>query len=115
MVAFSLIPGNSRIKPCSLVRFLIIDCVLSGMTTGTWSNGLAVNDINIPSQFVILGVVNCIAKKETAIKGRLFVEGIYRLDGCVKSMSCIDSTVLRSCSQIQFREAEIRASFRGKS
>src|ERR1035437_337712 len=90
VAAFSLIPRDSFIKPGSIVRFLIIDCVLSGMSTGTWSNELTVNDIKIPSQFVVLRVVTCIAKKETAIKGLLFVKGIYRLDGCVKNMSRIE-------------------------
>ena len=56
----------------------------------------------IPSQFVILRVVTCIAKKETAIKGLLFVKGIYRLDGCVKNMSGIEHGVCYSRHAVEW-------------
>ena len=48
VVAESLIPGNRLIKPCRLVRFLIIDGVGSEMSAGTWGDDLAVKDIDIP-------------------------------------------------------------------
>ena len=48
VVAESLIPRDRLIKPCRLVRFLIIDGVGSYMSTRTWGDDLAVKDIDIP-------------------------------------------------------------------
>jgi|GEM_PF-4739691 hypothetical protein len=49
VIAEGLIPGDGLIKPCCLVRFLIIDGAGSEMSAGTWDDNLAVEDINVPS------------------------------------------------------------------
>src|SRR5664279_1305123 len=98
MAAFRLIPRNRLIKPRRLVGFLISDCGRSGMSTRTLYNDLTVNDVDIPSHFVILRVITRIANKDAAIKWLLLVKGIDRLDGCVKNMSCIQHGICYSRS-----------------
>ena len=93
VVAESLIPGDRLIQPCRLVRFLIINGVGSEMSAGAGRDDLAVEDIDIPSQFVVLCAVAGITQRETEIKRICFVvfvvQGVYRLDGCIKNMRCI--------------------------
>ena len=103
VVAEGLIPGDRLIKPCRLVRFLIIDGVGSEMSTGTWGDDLAVKDIDIPPQFVVLSAVAGIAQRDAEIKRIFFVKGVYRLDGCVENMSCIqhDPLNIAKCTNRQ--------------
>ena len=59
------------------------------MISGTGGDFFAVQDIDIPSQFVVLSVVDRIAKKNTEIKRRLIVDGVDRLDGGIKDLGRI--------------------------
>jgi len=78
VVAEGLIKGDRLIKAGCLVRHLIIDGIVSEISAGTRSDDLAVNDINIPPQFIVLGTVGNVAQRDAEIKGfpRLFVKGV---------------------------------------
>ena len=86
MVADDLIPGDRFIEPDGLERFLIIDGVGSDMGAGAGGNELAVQDIDIPSQLVILGVVDRITEGNAEIERRFFMQGIDRLDGGIEDL-----------------------------
>ena len=72
VVAKGLVPGDSFVEPGRLVFILIII-----MRSGDWiilerrNRGyiLAVKDIDIPPQFVVLSVVDAIAQRDAEIKG----------------------------------------------
>lgn len=86
VVTKSLIPGDRLVQSGRLERFLIIDGVGSGMNPGTWVDDLAVQDIDISSQFVALRAVAGIAQSHAEIDRILFVKGVDCLDGRVENM-----------------------------
>ena len=86
VVADDLIPGDRLVEPGGLVRFLIIDGIGPGMSAGTGGNDLAVKDIDKPSQFVILGIVDVVAERDAEIEGRFLVQGVDRPDGGIEDV-----------------------------
>lgn len=111
VITQSLIPGKRRIEAGRLVLVLIIimrsrDRVILGAGIGVYI--LAVKGIDEPSQFVVLGVVAIIAQRDAEIKPILFVKDVYRLDGCVENLGCIEHA-RPICGRITAFVAEIYA------
>ena len=57
VIANGLIPGNGLVKAGCLVRFLVINAVLTAMRAGTGTDDLAIHDIDVPACLVVLVVV----------------------------------------------------------
>jgi hypothetical protein len=73
VVADDLIPGDRCVEAGGLERFLIVDGVGPGMSTGTGGDDLAVQDIDEPSQLVILRVVDVIPERDAEIERNFLV------------------------------------------
>jgi hypothetical protein len=73
VVTDDLIPRDRLVEPGCMVRFLIIDGVGPGMSARAGGDNLAIKDIDKPSQFIILSIVDIITQKDTEIKRRFFV------------------------------------------
>jgi len=67
VVAERLIPGDCFIQPCRLIRFLIVDGAGSQMGAGTGLNDLAVQNIDIPTRFVVLRGIAGIAQRQAEV------------------------------------------------
>jgi hypothetical protein len=70
----------------SLCPITIINDIGSNMSARAGDDNLAVNDVNITSQLVILGVVASIIKGNPEVKRRLFMHGINCLNGGIENM-----------------------------
>ena len=102
MVADGLIPGDRLVEPGCLVWFLIINGFGSSVSAGAGGDHLAVDDIDIPSQLVVLSVVGRIAESDAEIKRRLFVQGVDCLDSGIEDMGRIeDNRRIRSKNYLQ--------------
>src|SRR5450756_976683 len=88
VVAERLVPGDRLVKPCRLVRFLIINAIGAEMCAGTWGDDLAVQDIDIPPQLVVLRAVADITQRDAEINRILCVQGVDCLDGGIENMRC---------------------------
>ena len=74
VVAQRLIPGDGLIQTCRLIRLLEVDRVGAGVVAGTGDDPFAVDHIDIPAQFIILGIVAGVAQREAEINRRVFVQ-----------------------------------------
>ncbi len=62
MVADDLVPGDRPVEPRRLEGLLVVDGAGPYVGAGTGRDDLAVNDVDIPPQFVVLGIVAGIAE-----------------------------------------------------
>ena len=86
MVAEDLIPGNRGIESSGAVRLLVVDGGSSRVSAGTWMDNLAVNDIDIPPEFVVLGAVAGVAQRDAKVEWSLLVKGVHGLDGGIENV-----------------------------
>ena len=89
VVAEHLIPGDVRTESGSLEGFLVVDGGGAGIGAGAGGDVLAIHDINKPSQFVVLGAVDIIAKRKAEIEWGQAVQGVGGPDGGVEHVSRI--------------------------
>ena len=68
VVTDGLIPRDRLIEPDGLERSLIIDAVGPDMGAGTGGDDLAVEDIDVPLELIVLGVVDGVAQGDAEIK-----------------------------------------------
>lgn len=57
---------------------MVIDAVGADVRSGTGGDGLSVEDVEIPAQFVVPGIVARISQGDAEIQGLLLVDGVYR-------------------------------------
>ena len=84
MVTDNLVPGNCLVEPGGLIRLLIINGAGPDIGAGAGGDEFAVNDVNLPSQLVILSGVACITKGNAEVERRFFVHRIDRLNCSIK-------------------------------
>ena len=90
VIADGLIPRDRLVEPGRLEWFLIINIADPFVSAGTGMDHLAVYDINIPSELVVLSVVARIAQSDAAIKRRHLVQCVDCLDSGIEDLGSIE-------------------------
>ena len=90
VVADGLIPRDRLVEPGGLEWFLVINVVDPLVSAGTGMDHLAVYDIHIPSELVVLSVVARIAQSDAEIKRRHLVQCVDCLDSGVEDLGSIE-------------------------
>ena len=108
VVADGLIPRDRLVEPGRLEWFLVIDVVDSLAGAGTGMDHLAVQDVDIQSELVVLSVVGRIAESDAAIKRRHLVQGVDCLDSGIEDLGSIENNS-RICRRITSRYLRIIA------
>ena len=86
----ALIPRDRLVEPGRLEWFLIINITGSFVSAGTGVDHLAVQDIDIPSELVVLSIVARIAQSDAEIKRRHLVHGVDCLDRGIEDLGSIE-------------------------
>jgi hypothetical protein len=86
VIAHYLIPGNRGIDPRSVEGLLIVDAGSAKVNPRAGRNDLAVDGVDKPAQFVVLGIICGIAQRETEVEGRHLVQRVDGLYGSIKHL-----------------------------
>jgi hypothetical protein len=90
VVAEHGIPGDGRVKAGGLEGFLIINVGGPDMGAGTRRDMLAIQNINIPAQFIILGAIGIIAQGNGEIEGQQTIHSVGGPDGVVENLRGVE-------------------------
>jgi len=86
VVAEDLVPGDGPIEPGGLEGPLVVDRVGAEVCAGAGPDHLAVQDVEVPPQLVVLGAVAHVAQGEAEVEAVPLVEDVDRLDGSVEEL-----------------------------
>ena len=115
VVADGLVPGDRLVEPGRLEGFLVADGLAALVGAAAGGDPLAVDDVEVPAQLVVLGVVAGVPEGDAEIEGGRPVQGVDGLDGGVERLGGgeDDPRVLRDAAVGVVLIAEIEPLRRG--